>query len=340
MNNLYATLSLRVGVTSLLIACTSIGLCYPLHTDAGAQKQETTTKQAERKAQKAKKKAQETADIAVEKAQKESHEIKEKAKETAASATQRAKEKGHEAKEKVGEAVSATAQAAKAKGHEIKEEVREVASTTAHKGKKMAHAAKEGISDAASTTAKKAKAVGQGVKEKVQNVASAIAQDDKKTVQRSEELVYDFTLPSYSGGEIDLADYEGMVIMLVNTPVTQDAALQYEALEALYQHYKNDGFVIIAVESNDFSNGFEGPQYPVTFPKTGVVHTRNHKGCHEACPLYAWLNARTYFGIGAVKGDFHKFLIGRDGRFLDWFAPSTSPNDKKVIKAIEKALTA
>ena len=166
----------------------------------------------------------------------------------------------------------------------------------------------------------------------------------KAEPRRASDTIYDFTLTSEDGSQLPLADFEGKVVLIVNTAAKCNFAGQYRDLEQLYQQYKKDGLVIIGASSDDFGQEIADHEERVcsitdrvitTFIVADTVHVRG-KNAH---PLFAWLNHKAGM-MGSVKWNFHKFLIGKDGYYIDWFAPTTNPMAKKVIKKIRKALAA
>lgn len=141
---------------------------------------------------------------------------------------------------------------------------------------------------------------------------------------------YDFSLQSPTGA-INLNDYQGKYILVVNTASNSQYATQYVELEQLYQEFK-DSLVIIAVPSDDFGNE------PLTdtllqdslihsFDLHYVLASKTHITGPSADPLYAWLNSQgDSTGIASsMSGDFEKFLIDKTGNFKGIFAPSISP---------------
>lgn len=148
------------------------------------------------------------------------------------------------------------------------------------------------------------------------------------------------------GGDIDLADYQGKVVMIVNVASKCGFTGQYAALEALYKKYQDRGFVILGFPSNDFLHQEPGTDgeiktfcsltYGVTFPMFSKITVI---GKHKAA-LYRDLTERATNPnyAGGIKWNFTKFLIGRDGKVVDRFAPVTSPDAEQVIAAVEKAL--
>ena len=142
---------------------------------------------------------------------------------------------------------------------------------------------------------------------------------------------------------LPLSDYKGKVIMVVNTASKCGFTPQYEGLEVLYQRYKDQGFVIIGVPSNDFGEQEPGSSqeiatfckknYGVTFP----MAAKETVSGDEAHPFYVW--ARQVLGFGtAPKWNFHKYLINRQGKLVDYFNSTTSPDASRVTKAIEALL--
>ena len=165
---------------------------------------------------------------------------------------------------------------------------------------------------------------------------------DANTVAQS---AYDFTFDPLTGDTpLALADFKGKVVMVVNTASACGFTPQYEGLEKLYEKFKDRGFVIVGVPSNDFGGQEPGSNseiahfcklnYGVSFPmaaKVDVVGDNAH-------PFYKW--ARDELGyISIPKWNFHKYLIGRDGKLVDFFHSTTAPDSARLIKAIEKLLS-
>ena len=143
---------------------------------------------------------------------------------------------------------------------------------------------------------------------------------------------------------VNLAEaYSGKVILVVNTASKCGNTPQYEGLEGLYQEYGEDGLVVLGFPSNDFMGQEPGTEeqiqefcrltYKVKFPMFEKVSVKES----NAHPFFAALaaDAGTY-----PKWNFHKFLIGRDGRLITQFSPRTKPRDESVVAAIETALAA
>ena len=157
--------------------------------------------------------------------------------------------------------------------------------------------------------------------------------------------VYSFTLSSIDGKPAPLADYKGKVVLLVNVASQFGYTPQYSALEAIYEKYKDQGFVILGFPANNFGAQEPGTneeiktfctrKYSVTFPMYSKISV---KGADQA-PLYGYLTKETGAGIaGDIKWNFTKFLVDRDGKVVQRFEPAVTPDSKEVTAAIEKQL--
>jgi len=158
--------------------------------------------------------------------------------------------------------------------------------------------------------------------------------------------IYDFSLENISGEMINLSDYEGKVIMVVNTTRKCGFTYQYEGLENLYKKYKDQGLVILGFPSNDFLKQEPGTNseiaqfckidYGVTFPMFSKISVKGKK-IH---PLYSFLTSKKSdhdFG-GKISWNFNKFLISKDGRIIARFVSKVKLENKRIIKEIEEAL--
>jgi glutathione peroxidase len=135
--------------------------------------------------------------------------------------------------------------------------------------------------------------------------------------------------------------YQGKVILIVNTASKCGFTSQYEGLEALYDNYKDQGLVVLGFPSNDFANQEPGNEeeiekfcrlsYSVEFPMFEKVNVK--KG--SASPLFERLASA---GAPYPKWNFYKYLIDREGKLVTHYVSFTKPNDRKVVKAIEKLL--
>lgn len=153
------------------------------------------------------------------------------------------------------------------------------------------------------------------------------------------------SLPDIRGGTIDPAMLEGRVVLVVNTASRCAFTPQYDGLEALWDRYNGRGLVVLGIPSNDFGNQEPGSNadiasfcestFGVSFPMTEKSPVTGP----SAHPVFAW--AREAGGRAAVPGwNFHKILIGRDGRLAGSFPSFQSPQSAAVVSAIEEALAA
>ena len=154
--------------------------------------------------------------------------------------------------------------------------------------------------------------------------------------------IYEIKFDDAFGFEKDLSEYKGQVMMIVNTASKCGFTPQYEGLEKLYEQYKEKGFIVLGFPCNQFKNQEPGSNeeiqnfckvnYGVTFPVFAKVDV-NGKDAH---PLFELLKdkARGLGGTKAVKWNFTKFLVDREGNVIKRFAPSTPP--EKCVDDIEK----
>ncbi|MFL6171505.1 MAG: glutathione peroxidase [Marmoricola sp.] len=153
----------------------------------------------------------------------------------------------------------------------------------------------------------------------------------------------DFKANTLTGQEQDLASYAGKVVLVVNTASQCGLTPQFSGLESVYEKYVDQGLVILGFPCNQFAgqepNDSEGigdfctKNYGVTFPMFEKIEVNGD----EAHPLYQWLKSEKGGALGsAIKWNFTKFLIGKDGQVIKRFSPTTAP--EKLIPAIEKAL--
>ena len=158
-----------------------------------------------------------------------------------------------------------------------------------------------------------------------------------------EKTFHDFTLKTIDGRPLPLAQFKGSVVLLVNTASEYGYTGQYEGLEALWLANKDKGLVIVGVPSNDFGGQEPGSaseiatfcmrNFGVTFPLTEKLVVKGD----TAHPLYKWAGERA--GVaGRPKWNFHKYLFGRDGRFIDWFSTQAKPLGPKITIAVKRAL--
>lgn len=152
-------------------------------------------------------------------------------------------------------------------------------------------------------------------------------------------MIYDFQETEMSGQPLNLADYRGKVVLIVNTASKCGLAPQLVGLEDLYQRYHSQGLEVLGLPSNQFHQELESDEatsdfcqvhYGVTFPMTKKIQVN---GADED-PLFTYLKKTA--GHGRIKWNFTKFLIGRDGQLIARYAPTTNP--EKIEPAIVTAL--
>ncbi len=154
----------------------------------------------------------------------------------------------------------------------------------------------------------------------------------------------DFDAVDITGQALRLADLAGKVVLVVNTASQCGFTPQFAGLEQLWQTYRGRGLVILGFPSNEFGRQDPGSNdeiasfcqlnYGVSFPMMAKVEV-NEAGAH---PLYQWLKAEApgLLGSQAIKWNFTKFLVGRDGRVIRRYAPQDKP--EKLAADIEAAL--
>ncbi len=158
--------------------------------------------------------------------------------------------------------------------------------------------------------------------------------------------LYDIPLKDIEGKDTTLKPYAGKVLLLVNVASECGNTPQYEGLQTLTEKYREQGLVVLGFPCNDFGAQEPGTNeeiktfckvnYKVTFPMFDKLHVKGP----EQHPLYAALTGKDGAFPGAVKWNFGKFLIGRDGKPLKRIEPGTEPTDVEVVQAIEAALAA
>lgn len=172
----------------------------------------------------------------------------------------------------------------------------------------------------------------------------SIGEDHKEEMRKTG--IYDFTVADIDGNDVNLADYKGRVLLIVNTASKCGFTPQYEGLEKIYTEYKDRGFEILAFPSNDFMGQEPGTNeqiknfcrmnYHVSFPLFSKITVKGEK-IH---PLYRYLtekNTDPEFA-GKITWNFNKFLIDRKGKIVNRFDSKVKPQDPELVKAVEEAL--
>ena len=157
-----------------------------------------------------------------------------------------------------------------------------------------------------------------------------------------EKLAHEFSFKSIDGGRINLQNYKDNVIVIVNVASRCGFTNQYEDLQNLWSKYKDKNLVVVGVPTNNFKQepgsnkdikDFCETNFNINFPiteKSNVLGEKSHN-------FYKW--AKINFGRSAIpKWNFHKIIIGRDGKIADTFASITNPSSKKFINFIEQEI--
>ncbi|QKE71953.1 glutathione peroxidase [Arthrobacter citreus] len=158
--------------------------------------------------------------------------------------------------------------------------------------------------------------------------------------------IYDFQVKDSKGETVSLSDYKDQVIIVVNTASACGYTPQYKDLQALYEEYKEQGLVILGFPCNQFMNQEPGSNeeiqsfcelnYGVSFPVFGKIEVNGDK----ADPLFKYLSSEApgIMGLKSIKWNFTKFIIDKNGKVIERFAPQTNPQElrptlEKLLKA-------
>ena len=155
--------------------------------------------------------------------------------------------------------------------------------------------------------------------------------------------IYDLKVLNTKGEEVSLSDYRGKVLLIVNTATGCGFTPQYEGLQKLYDEYQNEGFEILDFPCNQFGNQAPGTDaeigqfcslnYNTTFPRFAKVDVN---GKNEI-PLFAYLKKEKGGMMGSnIKWNFTKFLVDRNGKVVERFAPTVIP--EKIESHIKELL--
>tara|TARA_B110000967_G_C18750814_1_gene492718 strand:- start:443 stop:997 length:555 start_codon:yes stop_codon:yes gene_type:complete len=164
-----------------------------------------------------------------------------------------------------------------------------------------------------------------------------------KVDAKYEKLFFDLNIKNINGEELNLSQFEGKTILLVNVASKCGFTKQYTELQSLYEKYEKNGLVVFGIPSNQFGGQEPGSNkeikdfcetnFNITFPMTGKVDVKG-KNSHE---IYKW--AKDNYGSSTVpKWNFHKILINKEGKIHDTFNSFVTPLSKKIINEIELIL--
>ena len=155
-----------------------------------------------------------------------------------------------------------------------------------------------------------------------------------------------FKMKSITGQDVDLSEYKGKVVLMVNVASKCGLTPQYEGLESMYEKYQDKGFVVLGFPCNQFLwqepgsdsqiADFCSKTYQVKFPMFSKIEVNGK----NAAPLYQYLTELNTkpTGKGKISWNFEKFLIGKNGHVVARFSPRTEPDSKEVVAAIEAEL--
>jgi glutathione peroxidase len=156
-------------------------------------------------------------------------------------------------------------------------------------------------------------------------------------------LAYDFTFNDLDGSDLNLNEYKGKIIVIVNVASQCGFTNQYEDMQNIWEKYQEKNIVMIGVPSNDFGSQEPGnnteiknfceAKFGITFPMTEKVIVKGE----NAHPFFLW--AKKNFGKKAVpKWNFHKIIINKEGKIAETFSSITKPTSKKFIKTLENLI--
>ena len=155
---------------------------------------------------------------------------------------------------------------------------------------------------------------------------------------------HNFTVNTIDGQEISLEQFKGKKVLVVNVASKCGLTPQYEQLEAIYEKYGGDDFIIVGFPANNFMSQEPGTndeikefcslEYGVTFPMMSKISVKGD----DMAPIYLWLTEEEMNGQSSskVKWNFQKYLIGEDGTLEYVMNPQIKPDDEKIIAWIEE----
>jgi glutathione peroxidase len=151
--------------------------------------------------------------------------------------------------------------------------------------------------------------------------------------------IHSFKVKSIEGGTIDFAKFKGKKILVVNTASKCGYTPQYEALEKIYEEYK-DKLVVVGFPANNFKEQEPGSdaeiqqfckaRYGVTFPLSSKVSVKGD----DTAPIYKWLTSKTENGVldATIAWNFNKFLLDENGKMIAYFPSNVKPDSEEILK--------
>ncbi|GAB5410507.1 MAG: glutathione peroxidase [Balneolaceae bacterium] len=163
--------------------------------------------------------------------------------------------------------------------------------------------------------------------------------------QSSLDSIYDYPVTDIDGNRLELEDYKGKVLLIVNVASKCGYTPQYEGLQSVYEEFNEEGLVIIGFPANNFKGQEPGTEedikqfctleYGVTFPMTSKVSVVGD----DQDPLFSYLTSQPNQDFeGEIKWNFEKFLVDREGNLIRRFRSAVKPESKEFKSAIEEAL--
>jgi glutathione peroxidase len=161
--------------------------------------------------------------------------------------------------------------------------------------------------------------------------------------ESSSNSIHQFKVKDLYGNDFDFSTLKGKKVMVVNTASKCGLTPQYEQLEALYEKYKSQNFVIVGFPANDFMSQEPGTNteiaefckknYGVSFPMMDKVVVKGN----DKCEVYKFLTQKSLNGVedSSVKWNFQKYLLNEEGVLVKVIEPRTLPNDASIIEWIE-----
>ncbi len=169
---------------------------------------------------------------------------------------------------------------------------------------------------------------------------------EKNKSQNSTKTIYGFTMNDINGKPVNLSDFKGKVVVIVNVASKCGLTPQYEDMQKFYDQYKDKGVVILAFPANNFMGqepgtdedikAFCSKNYGVTFPVFSKISVKGK----DKAPLYNFLTSKEENGVmdTSVKWNFQKYIIDREGKFVTFFDPGTKVSEQKFLDAITPLL--
>lgn len=171
----------------------------------------------------------------------------------------------------------------------------------------------------------------------------ATAQERGPLMTSKTTSLYDFTMPDIDGKPVNLGQYRGKVLLLVNTASLCGNTPQYSDLQSLYEQYHDKGFEILAFPANNFGQQEPGSneeiksfcftKYSLTFPLFSKISVKGP----DKHPLYQYLTEQSPYP-GEVEWNFQKYLVDRSGNIVGRFHHRTKPSAPEVVKEVERTL--